>query len=199
MVLLVRDKVRYLGLKSLKLIKTNEELRYNYGDKCMLSLRKQLKKISHASILKLKEGQKTVIEVEGEHTYNEKYNLSSINVHCDTIIFIVLKEPYMIIRDREKETVSTASSVPQQKSLFRSKRRSLFCDKDVQLLRQKCSYIIANGPLTKQGVTKALEGEDILKNLLLYKFVLVCTTKENNYEHICSMNLCQSLKRITLR
>ncbi|XP_057291028.1 uncharacterized protein LOC130613712 [Hydractinia symbiolongicarpus] len=97
------------------------------------------------------------------------------------------------------ETVSTASSVPQQKSLFRGKRRSLFCDKDVQLIRQKCSYIIANGPLTKQGVTKALEGEDILKNLLLYKFVLVCTTKENNYEHICSMNLCQSLKRITLR
>ncbi|XP_057297952.1 uncharacterized protein LOC130629947 isoform X2 [Hydractinia symbiolongicarpus] len=62
----------------------------------------QLKKISHASILKLKEGQKTVIEVEGEHTYNEKYNLSSINVYCDTIIFIVLKQPYMIIRDREK-------------------------------------------------------------------------------------------------
>ncbi|XP_057292897.1 uncharacterized protein LOC130621601 isoform X3 [Hydractinia symbiolongicarpus] len=93
MVLLVRDKVPYLGLKSRKLIKTNEELRYDYGDKCMLSLRKQknlcvplhlkdienqLKKISHASILKLKEGQKTVIEVE------------------------VLKEPYMIIRDREK-------------------------------------------------------------------------------------------------
>ncbi|XP_057292895.1 uncharacterized protein LOC130621601 isoform X2 [Hydractinia symbiolongicarpus] len=92
MVLLVRDKVPYLGLKSRKLIKTNEELRYDYGDKCMLSLRKQknlcvplhlkdienqLKKISHASILKLKEGQKTVIEVE------------------------VLKEPYMIIRDRE--------------------------------------------------------------------------------------------------
>ncbi|XP_057315260.1 uncharacterized protein LOC130656430 isoform X1 [Hydractinia symbiolongicarpus] len=135
MVLLVRDKVPYLGLKSLKLIKTNEELRYDYGDKCMLSWRKQknlcvplhlkdiknqgnqklqqsskvlkliapvnmasvscgnvgkrnsaddlsqpprkLKKISHASILKLKEGQKTVIEVE------------------------VLKEPYMIIRDRE--------------------------------------------------------------------------------------------------
>ncbi|XP_057316781.1 protein DBF4 homolog A-like [Hydractinia symbiolongicarpus] len=47
------------------------------------------------------EGQKTVIEVEGEYTYNEKYNLSSINVYCDTIIFIVLKEPYMIIRDRE--------------------------------------------------------------------------------------------------
>ncbi|XP_057315262.1 uncharacterized protein LOC130656430 isoform X2 [Hydractinia symbiolongicarpus] len=139
MVLLVRDKVPYLGLKSLKLIKTNEELRYDYGDKCMLSWRKQknlcvplhlkdiknqgnqklqqsskvlkliapvnmasvscgnvgkrnsaddlsqpprkLKKISHASILKLKEGQKTVIEVE------------------------VLKEPYMIIRDREKEIV----------------------------------------------------------------------------------------------
>ncbi|XP_057310851.1 uncharacterized protein LOC130648773 isoform X2 [Hydractinia symbiolongicarpus] len=116
MVLLVRDKVPYLGLKSLKLIKTNEELRYDYGDKCMLSLRKQknlcvplhlkdienqLKKISHASILKLKEGQKTVIEVEGEHTYNEKYNLLSINVYCDTIIFIVLKQPYMIIRDRE--------------------------------------------------------------------------------------------------
>ncbi|XP_057315258.1 uncharacterized protein LOC130656429 isoform X1 [Hydractinia symbiolongicarpus] len=75
------------------------------------------------------------------------------------------------------ETVSTASSVPQQKSLFRGKRRSLFCDKDVQLLRQKCSDIIANGPLTKQAVTKALEGEDILN-----KFTFVQIRTRLDYE-----------------